>query len=147
MEQISNLKKVNPITIKQQIPKYNDICNALDVLRDQKLAIYQELYEYGFTQPGTNGGEFRLERSVNSGFTTVFINIIPNNLNYVSYTFSTKDTEGLLEKILLIKESINDNRSKVHSLACCPLAKIRSCGCAVSFDCPLHGAQCHGSHD
>jgi hypothetical protein len=34
-----------------------------------------------------------------------------------------------------------------QSLACCPKARRVHCVCEVSFLCPEHGGQCHGSHE
>lgn len=37
--------------------------------------------------------------------------------------------------------------AKVHPLACCWRAVRQDCVCSDSFKCPVHGQQCHGTHD
>lgn len=37
--------------------------------------------------------------------------------------------------------------TKVHGLACCPKAFVVFCVCRISFQCPDHGSNCHGTHD
>jgi hypothetical protein len=34
-----------------------------------------------------------------------------------------------------------------HHLACCVKAKRVFCVCIVSFECPVHGSRCYGTHD
>lgn len=34
-----------------------------------------------------------------------------------------------------------------HYGRCCDLAIVHPCVCSVSWNCPVHGRHCHGSHD
>lgn len=137
----------------QECPSRNEISEALNVLRNQHLHIYQTLFfqKPPLTQPG-NGGIFGIERMETSGFLTVLIKVY--HQRYPSFWFTVLDNAGMLDKIKLIQEYIAkcqnakiDPENKLSDRACCPLAEHTPCVCIESFQCPLHGNSCHGSHD
>lgn len=128
----------------QDCPAEDAVSQACRVLHDQQLSIYQVLYVDGLTSPGSQGGQFRLRRSVEY---LACVEIIPSGENHRHYGFFARSPEGVKDKVLFIAEAIKLGKMKVHSRACCPLALIRGCVCDISFDCPVHGVQCHGTHD
>lgn len=46
-------------------------------------------------------------------------------------------------------DELEERRDKaaLHPERCCELAVLRPCVCRVSFTCPTHGTNCHGTHD
>ena len=127
-------------------PTDEAVMQAISVLSNQAVSIYQELYAEGLTEPG-GGGKFRVSRHINAGFLTVLLDVSLNAANSDCYTFTTKTPDGVLDKAHLVMEAYAAKRERCHALACCPLAVRRSCVCTASFDCPLHGHICHGSHN
>ena len=129
-------------------PSREEVSKAVGVLWDQQLHYYQLLYFKGLTDP--YGIPYKVSRDsiCESNNPTDCLNI--SRQNHPEYTFfvpnGTKD-EYIMKNIELIENAIKKGLKKEHNLACCPLAKQVQCVCVASFDCPIHGRFCIGSHD
>lgn len=126
-----------------ECPDKQKIANAIKVLGDQRVSIYQELYANGLASPG-NHGPFALSRKqtvVGEGFHIEIKHVVSG------FSFTSMFPEGVVDKANQIMEAVKSGKKKVHSKACCPLAEINPCVCEISFKCPIHGGSCHGSHD
>lgn len=55
--------------------------------------------------------------------------------------------DELLSMAKLLQEGWNSGKRRPKGRACCLLAERRSCVCEESWSCPVHGNQCHGTHD
>ena len=107
---------------KATLPDRDQIKEALKVLREQQVHVFQALYFNGYRVWNVEHPQF--------------------------YLTAFAGDDELLDKIELIEQAIEDGKlEKISSRACCPLAEHRSCVCIESFSCPLHGTHCHGSHD
>lgn len=139
---------MKPAPFKREVcPSLDEVSRAVDVLTRQQVSVYQALYAEGLAEPG-NRGVFRVRRAVyDETRPTTLISVAPSAEGEEAYAFLTNTPDGVLAKANLILHAIREGREKIHKLACCPLAKPRGCVCFASFNCPLHGQQCHGSHD
>lgn len=131
----------------QACPDKEDIWKAIEILDDQWLHFYQLLFFKHLTNP--YGYPFTVERhpslSGRGGLTTG-IDIYPKEHPDFKFTvFDDKDDETVHKNIELIQNAIG--KEKVSEHACCPLATHRQCVCVASFECPIHGVTCIGSHD
>ncbi len=128
-----------------ELPPEPELSKALRVLNDQRLSIYQILYADGLAEPGTAGGQFAIDREVSGGAGMSLWLTITHRKSGIS--FKAKSPEKVLDNARLILNAVEMKATKCHYKACCPLATIRNCVCEVSFSCPIHGSNCHGSHD
>lgn len=129
-----------------ECPTSEEISNATSVLGDFVLSLWQELYSQGLSLPG-NGGHFSVELATYNGKPCDFLWIKPTNPIFAHYAFVACNLEQLKEKIKLVMDGIKNDAVKKNSSYCCPLAEHRFCVCTISWDCPLHGTQCVGTHD
>lgn len=137
-------------------PSRDEIGAAALVLSRFKVSIYQPLYANGFVEPGNQGGKFYVNYSVDH-IGCIEVSVSPTWYRMKSdgqdaaaaqcYTFNTLTPDGVLEKVKLIEAAIIERKVRVDRRACCPLAVITACVCTISFGCPVHGSQCHGTHD
>lgn len=119
-------------------PTNEDVYKALEVLGAQQLHVTAEVRKANMP--------FDVKRVVTNGQVTALLKLV--HRNHPSYWFCAKSKEGLAEKLKLIQDNIAAGKTECdHKDACCPLAEHRSCVCRASFDCPIHGVTCHGSHE
>lgn len=153
-------------------PSSDKVSAAFDVLTQQALHWYQLLYFKGLTTPG--GNPIMVERgyweSAGCLHPQTVINIYPSpdlpairdmvpSLIHVDakahqakeiakrmgFTIRYDDTdETVLKKVKMMMGGLG---KPVRQWACCSLAKPRNCVCVASFECPLHGDRCVGSHE
>ena len=127
-------------------PSDDEISNAISVLSQQTLHFYQLLYFKGLSSP--YGNPFKVERHIVSSGLTTIIKILPNgHEEYAFYVRNSDDDETVLKKVKLIQDALESGKEKIDGMACCPLAERRNCVCVASFECPIHGNMCVGSHD
>lgn len=127
-------------------PPMEKIMAATSVLQDQVLAVYQRLYKVGLTSPGKGGWPFEARISVEHLACIEIVNKIEPKFNFLLGPHD--DIESVVPKCEAIFASINGGETGLAgSKACCSLAKTRFCVCDASFECPVHGITCHGSHD
>lgn len=127
-------------------PPKEAIDQALKTLRDQEVNIFQMLYFNGLARPGNQGGKYKLGRSFTNGMVTSAIRVC--NSQHPQFYFLARNSDEVMDKVVLIEKAIQEGKTeKIDRRACCPLAETRSCVCLISFTCPIHGTQCHGSHD
>ncbi len=131
----------------QSCPNKEDIWRSIEILDDQWLHFYQLLYLKQLTNP--YGAPFTVERHASSGSShlTTGIDIYPKDHPEFKFTvFCDDDDKMVLKNLKLIQEAIRNDK-KTLEYACCPLATPRQCVCVASFECPIHGNTCVGSHD
>ena len=128
------------------LPSQDAISKAVEILSDQELHYYQLLFFNGLSN--TNGTPFSVERKTYGkglNHITTAIHIFP--IVHPEYGFCVNG-DMTDEQVLKNAQDLLDNIHKLplaHS--CCPLAVVRQCVCYASFDCPIHGKRCVGSHD
>lgn len=143
MGYIMGMKKKMP----HACPSQDEIWSAIEILDDQWLHFYQLLYFKGLTNPG--GYPFTVERHFSSGTNrlTAGIDIYPKDHPEFKFTVFEHLQDAEVElNLQLIQEAIQANKPKLE-YACCPLATPRQCVCMASFECPIHGNTCVGTHD
>jgi hypothetical protein len=139
------MKKTNPIANKVVAPSVEEIHNAINILSDWKLSVYQALCEYGLTD--ANGYKmFIVEGCQYRGSPTYGIRVKVNG-NDDGYDFSVQSGEEAIGKAMLVVDAIKAGKQKISHRACCPLAEFLACVCLESFSCPLHGSSHFGTHD
>lgn len=135
-------------------PSFEEISRASEVYRNWRLHYYQLLWfhEPKLTQPGRNARPLSVE--FNPDHWGCLKIAVPQNLafNFAVLMFlNTKSQDEydaeFLRKANLVVETLKSGKTKADNRACCPLAVIRGCVCAISFACELHGQQCVGTHD
>ena len=121
------------------------ILEAVNTLSNQQLHIYQVLYFKGLTSPG--GRPLEVKRHVpNPVIVSPLIEIsYPPQTSLKFFCWGSESDEEILTKARMCIEGYG--KPKVDFRACCCYAKFRGCVCTVSFDCPLHGKTCFGTHD
>lgn len=135
-------------------PSFEEINRASGVYRDWLLHYYQLLWfhEPKLTAPGRNAQPLSVEFDPDHwGCLKV---VVPRNVDFNfkilmmlhGKTQEEYDAE-FLRKANLVVATLNSGKQKVDGRACCPLATIRGCVCAISFSCEIHGTQCIGTHD
>lgn len=153
-------------------PSNDEVSAAFDVLSQQALHWYQLLYFKGLTSP--SGNPVVVERGYwethgclhpqsvimvypNPSLPPIW-NKVPMLVHYDAkisqakeiakrYGFAIRhdDTdETVLKKVKLMMDGLG---KPVMEYACCSLAERRNCVCVASFECPIHGNSCVGSHD
>ena len=127
-----------------QVPD-KQITAATSVLTAQELSIYQQLYKIGLTSPG-GGGPLAVKRSIEH-LACIRVFPFPEHQEWGFLVTPADDPASVVPKAEALFSAINEKRSLVHSLACCPLAEVADCVCTASFKCAVHGSHCHGSHD
>lgn len=135
-------------------PSEKLIHDASATYRDWQLHYYQLLWfhEPKLTQPGRNGRPLSVEFDPDHiGCLKV---VVPQNpafnfsvLNFLNGKSQEEYDAEFLRKATAVVATLNSGKTKVDQRACCPLATIRGCVCAISFSCEIHGTQCVGSHD
>lgn len=128
-------------------PSDDEISDAISVLSQQTLHFYQLLHFKGLSSP--YGNPFKVERVIRSGNEpTTIIQISPSgHEEYAFNVYNGDDDKMVLEKVKLIQDALQSGKERIDKMACCPLAKPRNCVCVASFECPIHGNMCIGSHD
>lgn len=132
------------MTIKKNPPKCpseSELQIAQTILHDQFISIYQTLYYQNLTGPG-DSGEFRLVRLQDSPLTFHI-----SHYKYPGFYFRTKTPTNVLSSCNLILAAIKSGKLEKPPHSCCPLASSQPCVCSASFNCPIHGSMCYGSHD
>jgi hypothetical protein len=155
-----------------RLPSDEEISKAFEVLSAQETHWYQLLYFNGLTSPGGNpvvvergywtAGSTRNVQSVINIYPNPSLKLIQDKVPLLlhpdareaqaliiakglGFTIRHDDTdEGVLEKVEMMMEGLD---KPVREYACCGLAEPRNCVCVASFECPLHGTRCTGSHD
>jgi hypothetical protein len=140
--------------IPKACPTQEQIQNATSVYRDWLLHYYQLLWFHDpkLTAPGRDARPLSVEFDpdhiaclrVAVPQNPDFSFLILSHLN--SKTQDEYDAE-FMRKANTVVSAVSAGRSKVDMRACCPLAVIRGCVCAISFSCELHGQRCIGTHD
>lgn len=135
-------------------PVFEEIRRASDVYRDWQLHYYQLLWfhEPKLTAPGRNSRPLSVEFDPEHwGCLKV---AVPQNVDFnfkvLMYLHGKTQEEydaEFLRKANLVVAALGSGKQKVDGRACCPLAVIRGCVCAISFNCEIHGTQCVGTHD
>lgn len=119
-------------------PSEAELDHAWGILHAQESAIYRTLLD---ARLAGLGKPYSVTRENTNTVLTI------ERQDHPEFTFVASSPDGLLEKIGLIEEAIKSGRQKDHHLDCCPLARNVFCVCSHSYDCPLHGRRCFGSHD
>lgn len=129
-------------------PTNAEVSAAVQTLNDFSLRVYQILYfnKPPLAQPGNNG-LYKVDVKINAGHITTRLQITRTAFPDYSFSIRADQLYIILTNIELIEEAIANGKAKIHYLACCPLAEFSPCVCVASFRCPVHGSQCHGSHD
>lgn len=138
---------VHTILHPVECPPMEAVIAAQRVLNDHALAVYQILYANGLALPG-DGGQFVISRDspLKGGSVGNFVRVSLARDNS-GYSFLVRTPEEAFEKAGWVLAAVEAKKQKVGFRACCPLAEHTPCVCVESFKCPLHGGQCHGSHD
>ena len=128
-------------------PSPEAISKAIDILSNQLLHFYQLLYFKGLTNP--YGNPFNVERATYQETNpTTNICIYPaGHKEFAFYVHDKEDDEKVLKNVKLIQDALQSGKPKIDGMACCSLAERRQCVCVASFECPIHGNMCIGSHD
>jgi hypothetical protein len=123
------------------------VCNQLN---DALLGFYQIFYREKLTQPGSHGGPWKLSLSFPTGGLTIGYWVeasrkFPNG----DFIFTRAKTP---QKLLFNAKALDHayliaNMKKFDPRVCCALAQRQNCVCSLSWECPIHGSQCIGSHD
>lgn len=142
---MNRMNKLRPISNPVETPSEAEVLKAVKVLNDARLAVYQALYEYGFTNP--EGNPFLVRYHIISGHLTCWIEVVYNGPRGEEYAFSVKDPRNGLVNTMMLDEAIKEGKKPISYRACCPLAEHRGCVCLESFDCVIHGQSCFGTHD
>lgn len=98
------------------------------------------------SSPGFKG-TFSVSRDL-STHGSLFVKITHAPMKHIGIepvTFSVFDPSEVLAKVKIVLSGLR-NKS-LGGRACCRYASVRNCICDISFSCPLHGSECHGSHD
>lgn len=127
-------------------PSVDEISAALKVLNNYWLHYYQLLYfeQPKLTAPGS-GRPFNL-RIDPERLGCIRVSFV-DDTSYDFHINSSEADQDLLAKCRLVLDAHKAKKTKVDRLACCPLATFRNCVCNVSFNCPVHGQKCVGTHD
>lgn len=128
---------------------------ACKILNDLKLHYYQLLYTQNprMTCAGAGASPFEvLNDSVHQACIKIKFKGKSEYDFFVTPGEKQKLTDGewdeqILEKCKLILCAHKEEKQKIHPKACCGLASVRLCVCEISFECPLHGVKCYGTHD
>lgn len=143
----------------KKCPTKEEIANAIEIINDQSLHYYQLLYFNDFKKDksgyfplnpltSAEGIPLKITRYSYGIQCTAFLKI-----SYVDYENSKglyffvndESDDVVLEKARMLIEGAK--LEKVDRRACCVFAKKVFCVCEASFECPLHGRKCVGSHD
>lgn|SRR5574343_61768 len=136
--------KVKPKRKPVELPSSEDVWKAVELLRNQVLHYYQILLYEGLSEP--NGYPITVERKESVLGPTTRVVMYPKHKPELSYTFNETDSdEDVINKARFLLDGLT--KKKIHPKACCGYAKFRNCVCEVSFECPLHGTRCVGTHD
>ena len=130
-------------------PSNTQIQKSRDYLNKWMLHYYQLLYfhEPKLTLPG--GGTFTVVWTEHS-FLSVQFNgdkSLSFGIGYGNEKTAEENDKEVIEKCEMILKAVKDGKKKVDYRACCILAEISPCVCAISFSCPLHGGRHIGTHD
>ena len=132
----------------QKNPSDEEAWQAVKILNNRQLSIWQRLYSEGLSMPA--GGPVNVKYDIGSNNTLnswLVVFLTATGAEQEGYYFKTKDHADVVEKAKLMLETRKAGKKKIDGRACCPLATIHPCVCIISFVCPLHGSKCHGSHD
>lgn len=135
-------------------PSFDELRRASEAYRKWQLHYYQLLWfhEPKLTAPGRNGRPLSVEFDPDHiGCLKVVVPQNPAfNFSVLMYLHGKTQDEydaEFLRRANLIVETMKSDKQKIDQRACCPLATIRGCVCAISFTCEIHGQQCIGTHD
>lgn len=107
-----------------------------------KLDFYQKFYEAGKSTPKGYPWKIDLVSLYN-----VHITISASYRHDPRMTIYGRDPIKLFDQAMLLEQAHKDGKKYLSTRACCILAERRSCVCIESFNCPIHGVSCYGSHD
>jgi hypothetical protein len=128
-------------------PSKEAISAAVEAFQQWELHYYQLLWFHNpvFTKPGQWAAPFKVRQS-KEHIRCIQVEFPANQDYNFLVTPDMLDAE-FMAKCELIWSSHNEQRVKKQNLYCCPLATGRNCVCVCSFECPIHGVRCIGSHD
>jgi hypothetical protein len=140
---------VPPKRDPEPCPSAVQIQKSREYLNKWKLHYYQLLYfhEPKLTMP--QGGIFTVEWDEHF-FLSVRYNLdksLSFGIGYGGSLSPEESDQDVIRKCGMILEAIKTKKVKVDYRACCILAEISPCVCAISFSCPLHGGIHIGTHD
>jgi hypothetical protein len=138
--------------VPQARPSTENLNAAFEALDAYFLHFYQLLYFQAtpMTQPGQGHGRpFNLKWSL-AHTHCIQVEVMPWSGRREEFDFlitPQMTDEEVLAKCGAILQAIGNGKSKVHDMACCPLAEHNPCVCAYSFKCAIHGERHIGTHD
>lgn len=136
-------------TTPMESPTEEEIVNAVRTLHNQWLHVYQLLLFHDPPLSNPSGWPLRVERIYSPfGITTslrVSYGEYAEKLGLQFVVWVGMEDEEILTKARMLIDGkamqMRDHR------ACCVYAQKVFCVCEASFECPLHGHMCIGSHD
>lgn len=133
----------------EQGPTQKEFDAACDVINKYCLRLYQLLWAAKLTEPGRANTKYKWDTGIGEtpccGIGHWLEAKGPDGVGVVSVRGKTP--EEVYTKIVMIEAGKKEGRKRVSHRACCILATRRDCVCLESFNCPVHGTQCHGTHD
>ena len=137
--------------MKAPAPSAEEIYRAAEIFSKWALHYYQLLFfqEPKLTSPGEKGRPFTVMHF--EGACLYIVATVAPEYTFSIYADLTGDQQTfdkmVLDNCRMIPAAIKAGKQKVDKRVCCGLAETRSCVCAYSYKCPLHGTKCIGSHD